>query len=72
MNNVVKVIEISAQSAESFQDSVRVGMARAFKTLKGVQGAWIKGQKIVVENNHIVAYRTVMKVSFLLDEGAGG
>jgi flavin-binding protein dodecin len=68
MNNVVKVVEISAQSAESFEDSVKVGMDRAFKTLKGVQGAWIKDQKVLVENNSVVAYRTVMKVSFLLDE----
>ena len=44
----------------------RVGIERAAQTLEGVQGAWIKEQKVIVEGGRIKAYRTVMKVSFLL------
>lgn len=46
---VAKVTEIIASSEKSFEDAVRIGIARANKTLKNVRGAWVKEQKVVVE-----------------------
>jgi flavin-binding protein dodecin len=64
--SVARVTEITASSKKSFQDAIEKGIARAAKTLKNVEGAWIQDQKIVVENGQIAAYRVNMKVTFIL------
>ena len=66
--SVAKVIEIIAESPKSFEDAVKIGIDRTVQTVKGVQGAWIKEQKIIIEDNRIKAYRVDMKVTFLLEE----
>jgi len=66
--SIAKVIEITANSPESFEDAVKRGIERAQKTIDGVKGAWIKAQKVVVENGKITEYRVDMKVTFLLHE----
>lgn len=65
---IVKVSELSSSSKESFEDAVRTGIERASKTLRGVKGAWVKEQEVVVENGAITEWRVNIKVSFLLDE----
>lgn len=64
--SVAKVSEIISSSNKSFEDAVNVGILRANKTLKNVKGAWVKEQKVVVENGKIVEYRVAMKVTFVL------
>lgn len=63
---VARVTEIIASSKESFEDAVEIGVARASKTLKNVEGAWVKDQKVSVENGKISEYRVVLKVTFIL------
>ena len=63
---VAKVTEITASSEKSFEDAIRIGIERANKTLKNVQGAWIKEQKVKVEDGKIKEYRVTMKVTFIL------
>ena len=64
--SVARVTEITASSPKSFDDAIHTGIERASKTLEGIKGAWIKEQKIVVENNKVTEYRVTMKVSFIL------
>ncbi|RVB51244.1 dodecin domain-containing protein, partial [Mesorhizobium sp. M7A.F.Ca.CA.004.06.1.1] len=59
--SVARVTEITSSSKKSFQDAIEQGIARASKTLKNVEGAWIQDQKIVVQDGKIVAYRVNMK-----------
>lgn len=66
--SVARVTEITSSSTKSFQDAIEKGIARASKTLKNVEGAWIQDQKIVVEDGNITAYRVNMKVTFILAE----
>ncbi|MER8372477.1 dodecin family protein [Mesorhizobium sp. M1409] len=66
--SVARVTEITSSSNKSFQDAIEQGIARASKTLKNVEGAWIQDQKIVVEDGKITAYRVNMKVTFILAE----
>jgi flavin-binding protein dodecin len=63
---VAKVTEITAQSTKSFEDALRVGVARAHKTLKNVKSAWIQEQKVKIERGKIVEFRVNMKVTFVL------
>lgn len=65
--SVAKIIEISSQSDKSFDDAIRQGIERANKTIRAVQGAWIKEQQIIVENGDIKGYRVDMKVTFILN-----
>ncbi|MDO8248180.1 MAG: dodecin family protein [Rhodoferax sp.] len=64
--SVAKVIEVSATSEISFEDAVNQGIARACDTVANVRGAWIKEQKVSVEDGRISAYKVNMQVTFVL------
>jgi flavin-binding protein dodecin len=66
--SIAKVTEITASSTKSFEDAVQMGISRASKTLKNVRGAWIRGQKVVVEKGKITEYRVNLKVTFVLED----
>ena len=63
---IAKVSEIIASSSKSFEDAIQHGIQRANKTLEQVKGAWVKDQKVVVENGKVVEYRVVMRITFVL------
>ena len=65
---VAKVTEIIASSDKSFDDAVKVGIARACKTLKNVSSAWVKDQNVVIEKDKTVKYRVNLKVTFVLED----
>ena len=64
--SVARVTEIIASSPKSFEDAVKVGVKRACKTLKNVKGAWVKSQKVVVDDDKITEYRVNLEVTFVL------
>jgi dodecin len=64
--SVAKVTEITASSPKSFDDAVKVGIARAGKTLKNIQGAWVNEMKIEVKDGKVTEYRVNMRVTFVL------
>jgi len=64
--SVAKVIEVSATSKTSFEDAINEGIARACDTVANVRGAWIKEQKVSVEDGRITAYRVNMQVTFVI------
>jgi dodecin len=66
--SVAKVSEISATSSKSFDDAIQQGLARAAETLRGIQAAWIKEQRVRCDNGRIVEYQVNMMVTFVLDD----
>jgi dodecin len=66
--SVAKVTEIIASSNTGFDDAVKQGLKRANKTLKNIQGAWIKGQKVTVSKGQIDEYRVTLRVTFVLED----
>jgi flavin-binding protein dodecin len=64
---VAKVIEISAESPESFEDAIRRGVEKAAQTVHEIRGAWVKEQQVAVENGRVTAYRVDLKITFVLD-----
>jgi flavin-binding protein dodecin len=66
--SVARVTEITASSPASFDEALQAGIARAVKTLKNVEGAWVQEQKVVVKGGQIVEYRVNMKVTFVLED----
>jgi flavin-binding protein dodecin len=65
---IARVTEITASSKKSFDDAVEKGVARANKTLKNVQGAWVQDMKVKVDKGKIAEYRVNMKVTFVLED----
>ena len=65
---VARVTEVIAASENSFEDAVKLGIARACKNLKNVSGAWVKDQTVIIEKDKVVEYRVNLKVTFVLDD----
>lgn len=66
--SIAKTSEITASSEKSFEDAIRKGIKRFSKTIKKVQGAWIKEQKVVVDGDDVTEFRVTMIVTFILDD----
>ena len=65
---IARVTEISSTSTESFDDAIKQGVARATKTLRNVKSAWIKEQRVDLENGQVAEYQVNMMVTFVLDD----
>jgi dodecin len=66
--SVARVTELSCTSADSFEDAVRQGVARAQRTLRGVKGAWVKEQRVNVGDNGEVEFQANILVTFVLED----
>lgn len=64
--SVAKHVEISASSTASFEDAIRQGIKKTAKSVKDIQGAWVKEQKVVVDGDDITEFRVTMKVTFIV------
>ncbi len=67
MANVLKVIEVLAESPKSWEDAAALAIAKASETMHNIKSIYIKDFDAQVENNHISSYRITAKVTFLLD-----
>jgi dodecin len=66
--SVARVTEISAISEQGFENAVRQAIARATKTLRNVEGAWVKDMNVMIEDGTIVGYKVNLEVTFVLEE----
>jgi len=64
--SVARVTEIISGSPKGFKDAIENGIERANKTLKNVEGAWVKDQSLILDKGKIKEYRVVLKVTFIL------
>jgi hypothetical protein len=65
--SVARVTEISSTSEHSFEDAIRQGLERATKTLRGVTSAWVKEQRVKLENGRIAEYQVNLQITFVLE-----
>ena len=65
--SVAKVIEITSDSPESFDDAVRKGIAKAGETVRNMKAAWIKEQQVVIDGGNVTSFRVDLKITFILD-----
>jgi len=64
--SVAKTVEIVSSSTESIEAAVRDGIAKAGETIKGIQGAWVKGTKAIVRDDKVVEWRVTVKLTFIV------
>ena len=65
---IAQVIEISAVSEESFDDAIQQGIEEAGEMFENISGAWIKEQKVKIEDGEIVEYNVNMQVTAMMEE----
>lgn len=66
--SVAKITEITSTSKKSFEDAVQNGVRRASKTIRGISGAWVADQEVVVKAGKVTEYKVRLKLTFVLDE----
>ncbi len=64
---VVKVVELLAESGESWEDAARQAVAEAAKTVRGIRSVYISEFQATVENDKVKSYRANVKLSFVLE-----
>jgi flavin-binding protein dodecin len=68
MNEVAKIIEISAASPHSLEDAVQSGLRKVAATIDKIQGAWVSDIKVrTTPGGDITEWRACLRVSFIVD-----
>ena len=66
--SVARVTELSAMSNTSFEDAIDQAISRAARTLRNVTSAWVKEQRVLVENGSISQYQVNLQITFVLED----
>lgn len=62
--SVIKVIEIMANSSESWEDATKKAVKHAAKTVKNIKSVYVKEQSAIVNGENITEFRVNVKISF--------
>jgi dodecin len=62
---VVNVIELLAESEQSWEDAARQAVAEAVKTIRHIRSVYINEFQATVENDRVKSFRVNVKVSFV-------
>ena len=66
--SVATVTEISAISEQGFEDAIQQAIARANKTLRNIEGAWVKDRNVMIQEGCITGYKVNLEVTFVLED----
>jgi dodecin len=66
--SVATVTEISAISEQGFEDAIQQAIARANKTLRNIEGAWVKDRNVMIQEGSITGYKVNLEVTFVLED----
>jgi dodecin len=67
---IARVTELSAISEQGFEDAIQQAVARATKTLMGVEGCWVKDMNVMIEDGNITGYKVNVEITFQLEDGS--
>ncbi|NPA43906.1 MAG: dodecin domain-containing protein [Chlorobi bacterium] len=62
--SVMKVIEVMANSTESWEDATKKAVKHAGKSLKHIKSAYVQSQSVVVKDNEVSEFRVNVKITF--------
>ena len=54
--SMVKVIELSSESPNSWEDATRQAVERASRTLRNIRSVWAKEFEAVVDGNNVTQF----------------
>jgi len=65
--SMVKVVEIIAESKNSWSDAADNAVKQASKSIHNIKSLYVQDMQAVVEDGKIAKYRVNAKVSFVID-----
>ena len=72
MSKLVKVIEVLAESEDSWEDAAKAALTEASKTVRHIRSLYVKNFVAAVDNGKITTYRINAKISFDLEPTRSG
>lgn len=66
--SVVKIIELLAESTESWEAATQAAVSEASKTIEHIKNVYVQDFKAFVEDGKIVRYRVNAKISFVIHD----
>lgn len=66
--SIAKVIEVSSESTQSFDDAAANAVKEVGRTVKNVRHVWVKDMEIYVQDDGSLLYRTTCKVTFVVKD----
>jgi len=70
--SMLKVVEILAESNQSWEDAAKQAVANAAKTVRNIKSIYIDHFEATVDGDKITRYRINAKISFRFDRSASG
>jgi flavin-binding protein dodecin len=67
---VARVTELSAVHPDGFEEAIKEAIDRANKTLRGVQGCWVKDMNVLIDNGNIQGYKVNLDITFVLEDSS--
>lgn len=67
--SIAKVIEVSTESTQSFDDAAAKAITEVGRTVKNIKHVYVKEFEIYVQDDGSPLYRTHCKVTFVVDQG---
>ena len=64
---MLKVIEVLAESNQSWEDAAKQAIANATKTVRNIKSIYIENFEATVDADKITRYRINAKISFMLE-----
>ncbi|HON82184.1 MAG TPA: dodecin family protein [Methanoregulaceae archaeon] len=65
--SVAKVIELIGSSPKGWEDAARNAVKEASLTVRNIKGVYLKECTAKVKDNKIVEYRSIVKISFVVE-----
>lgn len=65
--SIAKVIEVIAESEESWEDAAQNALEEASVTVNNIRTIYVNEMQAIVSDNKIVKYRLNAKVTFVVD-----
>jgi flavin-binding protein dodecin len=64
---IVKVIEVLAESDQSWEDATQRAVSEAAKSVRNIRSVYVKEMQAMVEGEKIRQFRVNAKISFVLE-----
>jgi flavin-binding protein dodecin len=64
---MLKVIEVLAESNQSWEDAAKQAIVNASKTVRNIKSIWIENFEATVDSDKITRYRINAKISFMIE-----
>lgn len=68
MSNMLKVIEVLAESEKSWEDAAKNAVKQASKSVRNIKSIYIENFEAAVSKENITSYRINAKITFLLEK----